>query len=74
MLIEIWPFEHECQNKNVRPTSNFWNYQICQQTADKISTFCLHFQLKSKQKGTDNELQQVTSYRSQKKSQPTKVN
>ena len=33
----------------------FLENQICQQTADKISEFCLHFQLKSKREGRNIE-------------------
>ena len=54
-LIEIWSCKHEFQTRNFWPASKYWRYQVCQQTADKISTFGLHFQLKSKQKGRDNE-------------------
>ena len=54
-LIEMWLFEHEFQHKKFWLTSKFWGYQIIQQTADKISIFCWHFQLKLKLEGKNNE-------------------
>ena len=34
---------------------DFWGYQICQQTVQKINKFHSHFQLKSKRKERNNE-------------------
>ena len=42
ILIDIRPFE-QYLNMKFCPTSNFWGYQICQQTAHQISTFYSHF-------------------------------
>ena len=56
MLIEIWLFEHKFQNKKFWSASNFFGYQICQQTADEVSHFVLHFQLQSNREGRNNEI------------------
>ena len=53
---------------------NFLGYQICQQTAEKISTFCLHFQLKSKWEERNNKFSKQLAHRYQKTSRPTKMN
>ena len=56
VLIEICPFEHEFQNSNLGQLQiSGGRYRICQQNADKIFTFHLHFQLKWKRERRNNE-------------------
>ena len=52
ILIEIRTSE-QYLNMKFCPTSNFWGYQICQQTAHQISRFHSHFQLNLKTEKPD---------------------
>ena len=54
VLIEIWPFEHEFQDKNLGQP-RILGHQICQQTTAKMFTFGLYFHLNSKSEGGSNE-------------------
>ena len=67
-------FENDFEDRNFGQFRILGGIKIYQQPVHKITTFHSHFQPESKQVGRNSEFQQAISSRSEKNSQPTKIN